>query len=80
MSDMMWPSLFGGGGGGLTALCFGDGGLSGNGVHGGTSGHNSGTLRVDGSGGTHSFLTPPRHTLDVGRGVHVDSGNSSLFT
>ena len=49
LSDMMWPSLLGGGGGGPMALYLGDSGVS-----GGTSGHNSGTLRVDGSGGTHT--------------------------
>lgn len=70
--------LAGGGNGGLTGLgrlAEALGGSS-NGVSGCTSGVNSGTLRVEGSGGTHSVFKDA--TLQVGRGEPV--GNNSLFT
>lgn len=73
-------TLAGGGSGGLTGLgmlaaALGAG--SSNGVLGCTSGVNSGTLRVEGSGGTHSVFQDP--TLHVGRG-EAPTGNNSLFT
>ena len=62
-------ALAGGGNGGLTGLgtlaeALGAGSSSG--VSGCTSGVNSGTLRVEGSGGTHSVFTDT--SLAVGRG------------